>query len=238
MQCAEYQSLLSDYLDGDLSETERRAADAHMRDCARCATVRNDLARIIHASASLPVQTPSPRVWEGIRREIAGGSSVVSGPKAWWDRAGARRFEFSVSARQLAAAAAGVIVLAGTFWMLRSPSTIAPVAQVSPASPTPPEQPSTLLSYTEGQREISELRITIDGMSREVAKREPSWSPELRETYRSTLAGLDAKIAAFQLAYDDAKTDASRQPLLGALRDKLNALEEFARVSPARTIAK
>src|SRR4051812_39246743 len=126
MLCAESQNLLSDYLDGELSDARRIAVDAHLRDCARCATLRNDLARIIHASASLPLHTPSPKVWIGIQREIAGRSGVLAGPKSWWDRAGAQRFDFSVSARQLVGAAAAVVVLTGAFLAYRvaSPSAL------------------------------------------------------------------------------------------------------------------
>ncbi len=76
MHCAECQSSLSDFLDGDLGDRARRAVDEHLRACGDCATLREDLARIIEASASLPLHTPSPLVWERIEREIS-ASRVV-----------------------------------------------------------------------------------------------------------------------------------------------------------------
>ena len=70
MLCAECQNLLSDYLDGDISDRSRKAVGEHLEACAPCENLRDDLARLIEASANLPLHTPSPRVWEAIQREI------------------------------------------------------------------------------------------------------------------------------------------------------------------------
>jgi hypothetical protein len=230
MLCAECQELLSDYLDGDLSDRQRQQADAHMRDCARCASVRNDLARIIHASASLPLHTPSDRVWEGVRREIGGGS-VVAGPRQWWDRLAARRFDFSVSARELVTAAAGLVVLAGTLWAVHvaSPGSL-PQVNWSELGANQKTQVMPL-SMSESREEVADLQTAVDDMTRRLEERQPAWSAELRATYAKTVADFDARIAECRKAYDaDGGTEATRVPLMDALRDKLRALDEFARV--------
>ena len=230
MLCAECQELLSDYLDGDLSDRRRQEVDGHMRDCGRCASLRNDLARIIHASASLPMHTPSERVWEGVRREIGGGS-VVAGPRQWWDRLSARRFDFSISARELVTAAAGLVVLAGTLWAVHvaSPGSLPQVNW----SDLGTNQQTTMvpLSMSESREEVANLRRAVDDMTRRLEERQPAWSPELQATYAKTVADLDTRIAEAQKAYDaDGGTEATRAPLMDALRDKLRALDEFARV--------
>jgi len=230
MLCAECQELLSDYLDGDLSDRQRQEADTHMRDCTRCASLRNDLARIIHASASLPLHTPSERVWNGVQREIGGGS-VVAGPRQWWDRLSARRFDFSISARELVTAAAGLVVLDGTLWAVHvaSPGSL---PQVNWSELGTNQQANIMpLSMSESREEVANLRQAVDDMTRRLEERQPAWSPELRATYAKTVADLDTRIADAQKAYDaDGGTEATRAPLMDALRDKLRALDEFARV--------
>ncbi len=230
MLCAECQNLLSDYLDGDLSERRRAEVDAHVRDCARCAALRNDLARIIHASASLPLHTPSTRVWEGISREIAGESRILSGPRAWWDRLGARRFDFSVSARQLTAAAAAVVVLAGALWAINvaSPGALSQGNWGGFGTNTVVTQ--VPLSFTEKRQEVERLRTAVDDMSRRLDQRQAGWSADLRATYAKSVSDLDVRIGESQKAYDADGTENTRVPLIEALRAKFNALEEFASV--------
>ena len=230
MLCAECQELLSDYLDGDLSDRQRQETDSHMRECTRCAALRNDLARIIHASASLPLHTPSERVWEGVQREIGGGN-VVAGPRQWWDRLSARRFDFSISAREIVTAAAGLVVLAGALWAVHvaSPGSL-PQGNWSEMG-TGQQTTMVPLSRSESREEVADLRKAVDDMTNRLEQRQPAWSPELQATYAKTVAEFDARIAECQKAYDaDGGTEATRVPLMDALRDKLRALDEFARV--------
>lgn len=233
MLCAESQNLLSDYLDGELSDAQRVAVDAHLRDCARCATLRNDLARIIHASASLPLHTPSPKVWAAVEREISGRGGVISGPKAWWDRAGARRFDFSVSARQLAAAAAAAVVLAGAFVAFRvaSSTAIQPTGMAAAATSGVAAPTGTELANSESREEVARMSGAVADMEKMIAKREPTWSAELRDTYLKNVADLDAKIGECQRDYDARGTSTTCALLIAAYRAKLSALEEFAQVA-------
>jgi anti-sigma factor RsiW len=229
MLCAECQELLSDYLDGDLSDKQRVSVDGHIRDCARCASLRNDLARIIHASASLTPHTPSTKVWEGIRREIGGGS-VAAGPRAWWDRLGAQRFDVSVSGRHLVAAAAAVVVLAGAFWAVRFAAPSALQQGSWEAMATTQKTAPVYLSLSESRAEVQRLREDVDEMTKRLEPRRDGWSVELRATYDRSLSDLDTKIAECSKAYEADGTETTRGPLLDAFRAKFNALEEFARV--------
>ena len=52
----EWTDKLSDYLDGELTGDERSAVDAHLRSCAACAAVLNDLKRVVARAGFLGVR--------------------------------------------------------------------------------------------------------------------------------------------------------------------------------------
>ena len=124
----EWTDKLSDYLDGELSEAESRAVDAHLRDCAHCAGVLNDLKRVVaRAQASgQSARPPQADLWAGIAERIdarhapdatAGLPSPVGKVAAFRGRA-SRRIAFTLP--QLAAAAALVAAVSGGIaWQLR-----------------------------------------------------------------------------------------------------------------------
>lgn len=99
---------LSDYLDDELQESERAAVEAHLKDCAACTAVLNDLQRVVaraQAAATL-ARPPQSDLWPG----VAGRIDRVSQP---------RRVSFTIA--QLAAAAAILVaVSAGTSWRLHT----------------------------------------------------------------------------------------------------------------------
>lgn len=233
MVCADCQNLLSDYLDGDISDRHRREVDEHITNCEPCAVLRDDLARIIEASANLPLHAPSMRVWQNVEREISGGSNVVAGPQAWWNRLSARRYDFSISGRQLVAAAAGVVILASVVFTISmaSPGTI-PVGDGSWQQIGTNQQTTVIpLAATERREEVNQLQATVNDMAQRLSDRKSQWSPELRATFDKAMAEIDAQIAERQKAYDANGTETTRVPLLTALRSKLHALEEFATVN-------
>jgi anti-sigma factor RsiW len=129
---------LSDYLDGELSEAERRAVDAHLRDCAHCAGVLNDLKRVVARAQASGESARPPRadLWASIAERIdarhargagAGLRSPVGQVAAFRGRA-SRRIAFTLP--QLAAAAALVAaVSSGIVWRLAVMREAQPVAQ-------------------------------------------------------------------------------------------------------------
>jgi len=130
----EWTDKLSDYLDGELSEAESRAVDAHLRDCAHCAGVLNDLKRVVARAqaAAESARPPQADLWAGIAERIdarhapdatAGLPSPVGKVAAFRGRA-SRHFAFTLP--QLAAAAVLVAAVSGGIvWQLR-PSSGAP----------------------------------------------------------------------------------------------------------------
>ena len=105
----EWTDQLSDYLDGELNAAHRGTVEAHLRDCAQCAAVLNDLKRVVARAAAAEARPPQADLWGGIadRLERTAASDRVT-PFA---RREAKRFAFTLP--QLAAAAALLMAVSG-----------------------------------------------------------------------------------------------------------------------------
>jgi anti-sigma factor RsiW len=148
----EWTDKLSDYLDGELPDDERRAVDAHLRGCPHCAAVLDDLKRVVSRAqhvAGAP-RPPHADLWGGIaaridaeRRGAAGGGREASddGRVARFAPRPSRRVSFTLP--QLAAAAAIVAAVSGGLvWKMR-PATGAAGAPMSARADDGAVQPST-----------------------------------------------------------------------------------------------
>ncbi|MGH7510655.1 MAG: zf-HC2 domain-containing protein [Gemmatimonadales bacterium] len=130
---------LSEYLDGELPDTERMALEAHLETCVECSTVLADLARVVARAGRVEPRAPGRDLWPGIAARI--GARAPARPEmvdlTSWRAAG--RWTFSLP--QLAAAGIALMLLSGgTVWLLRSPATSpapAPVATTFSGSPAP-----------------------------------------------------------------------------------------------------
>lgn len=126
ISCDHAQTLVSERLDGALSDTQRAQLDAHLDACADCRAVAADLEKLHADAAELPLMTPSRDLWAGIEARL--DAKVVSIHAQ-------RTFQLRVSGRQLAAAAAVLMaVTAGGTWFVttrnagRTPLASAPAA--------------------------------------------------------------------------------------------------------------
>jgi hypothetical protein len=112
---------LSEYLDGDLAESERAALEAHLDGCSECSETLAGLRRIVMRARSLDDRQPTTDLWSGIAERIG------VAPRR-------RRIAFSVP--QLLAAGIALAVLSGGGAWLLHPDPIR-VADVQPAVPAP-----------------------------------------------------------------------------------------------------
>jgi hypothetical protein len=99
---------LSDYLDDELPEGERRAVAAHLAECAECANTLAELQRVAAAAASLAPVRPQADLWSGIAARI--GSAAWAGRTGFAGRAPRR---LSLSLTELAAASLLLAALSG-----------------------------------------------------------------------------------------------------------------------------
>ncbi len=134
---------LSDYLDGELTAGEAAAVEAHLRECAACNAVLNDLKRIVAQAQHLEPRPPQADLWAGIERRI----ERVTPP---------RRVSFTLP--QLAAAAALLIaVSAGTAIKFAVPAVPASV----PVEQTAKDEPA----QAEAAESIATIAVTPVGFS-------------------------------------------------------------------------
>lgn len=108
----EWTDKLSDYLDDELTAGETTAVEAHLRECAACTDVLNDLKRVIARARALErdaARPPQTDLWPGIEQRI----ERIAQP---------RRVTFTLP--QLAAAAVLLMALSGTVaWQVAQRTT-------------------------------------------------------------------------------------------------------------------
>ena len=107
---------LSEYVDGELEQSERRALEAHLATCPACAATLGELRRVVARAHALDDRPPAADLWPGV------ASGIGLAPH---DRAAAldlgqarrvRRFTFSVP-QLLAASVALMVVSAAAVWL-------------------------------------------------------------------------------------------------------------------------
>jgi len=134
---------LSDYLDGELSDAERAAVDAHVASCPSCAATLRDLEQVVERARSLPARPPEGDLWPGIadRIERTPPTRVLR-----FARGEARRISFTVP--QLAAASVVLaLVSGGLAWRLHDGRANPPaVAVTAPPGVAPAEPPAERLA--------------------------------------------------------------------------------------------
>ena len=119
---------LSEYLDGDLTEAEHLAMEAHVEGCRECAETLAGLRRIVMRARSLEDRPPAPELWSGIAERIGASARIAAAPPR-------RRIAFSVP-QLLAAGIALAVLSGGSVWLLQpSPLTIAGPPVVVPGDP-------------------------------------------------------------------------------------------------------
>jgi Putative zinc-finger len=104
----EWTDRLSDYLDGELSDQDRRAVAAHAAECAECARTLDELRAVTDQARALAPVAPSADLWRGIADRIASpeGTRPIVG------NFGARR-RFSFTWPELVAASILLVLVSG-----------------------------------------------------------------------------------------------------------------------------
>src|SRR5438309_1712676 len=166
---------LSEYLDGELPESERATLEAHLRACADCRATLEQLRRVVARAQALDDTPPTTDLWPAIARHVG----VVSLDA----RRARRRLSFTVP--QLAAAAVALTLLsAGSAWRLltrpagawpcQSPPTPAGLALAQQTDTTVPVRAGARLEVNNFGGEIavktwskSAVRVTASHSSRD-----------------------------------------------------------------------
>jgi anti-sigma factor RsiW len=120
---------LSEYLDGELSVTDREALESHLASCGQCRATLEDLRGVFARARSLDDRPPARDLWSGIAKRIgaateAGTIQPITSTSTRRRAFFSRRWTFSMP--QLAAAAVALIVLSGAVvggWMRHAEGT-------------------------------------------------------------------------------------------------------------------
>jgi anti-sigma factor RsiW len=181
MDCAEFDGRLADYLEGTLDAADRRAIEAHLATCVRCAALVRDLEDIRASAARLPELAPSTDLWSGIAGRIE--APVVPLASRATPNAPARQ-RLMDRLRTAAIAAALVAVTAGVTYTLtisRSGTRALPPVAANPPRATAPDTtapsagPDSALPQSVSARELATAPPAEPGRSDSVpGVREPA----------------------------------------------------------------
>ena len=180
MNCAEFQKVLPNIIEsgGDAEE------EAHLTSCPECSELVQDLRYIAEsAKLMLPMQDPSPRVWNGIRSALERERLVRS-------QTGTLRFQPPAAGLKLRRWAAGSGLLAfaalllfaiGVLWMRNS-------------STHPPSGPVVNSGVSAPAASVAPGAIPLDDDDAQMLDLVQQKSPAMLSTYRENLDAVNAYI--------------------------------------------
>jgi hypothetical protein len=226
MNCHDIEIELGDYVDGTLAADRVQAVDAHVGTCARCRSIVADFTAIRTAARTLEPQMPAAHVLTRIaaameverhERHDAGASRST----AWWRLAGG-----ALAWKPMAAAAAMVLVLAGSTWLAwRDASTHAP-GQPAAAGAQAPGAPDSALAEVQ----LAEQHYTsaIGDLEKVTQAESGSLDPDTAKVVQANLAVIDQAIGQSRAALKSAPANTMvQESLFEALRSKVQLLQDM-----------
>jgi len=137
---------LSEYIDGELDNTERAALEEHLATCGHCYATLADLRQVIARAKHLEDREPAQDLWAGIRAGLTTDAPIPLRR----DRLVRRRFSLTVG-QLLAASIALVLMSGGGMWLAFRPD----------AQPSPIVQRGIESNET-GNRNVARWRVQSD----------------------------------------------------------------------------
>lgn len=225
--CEHVDSVLSAWLEGDLGDEERRAVDAHLRECLRCASLVRDIGNIRRDAANLPELAPSRDLWDGIAARIE--APVIELKPRQAPAPARRNWQMAAAAVVLMAVSSGVTYLVtksderGAMsdpLVATSPEVPDSVAGTPPSVVAPRPRPSsgsgsTVLIMNEPSapeitydQEITRLRVILD--QRRV------------DLDTATIAAVEKSLKAIDQAITDARRALAGNASSAFLNEQLN----------------
>lgn len=232
MNCDKCQNLVSDFLDGALSQEDQNTLNLHLEECLSCADVRNDLQAIVGFCQSQRGEYSAPpnerALWLRIRNVIEASESATAGtlsaaPRRKLSSWVGRTWELSFS--QLAASAAIIVLLV-------SLSTVVGLRRFGTGSTTQSAIASPdSLSVAAGnlRNRINQQQQAISYWNQRVEYNKARWNPEMRETFDRNLKVIDQAVSnSFDALSANPHDEVSEEMLNAALNEKLALLKEFS----------
>jgi hypothetical protein len=235
MTCEHVDNLFPAWIEGDLDPLQRRAVDAHLRECLRCASIVRDIEALRRDAVNLPELAPSRDLWEGIAARIE--TPVVELPPRQAVPAPARRtWQVAAAAVVLMAASSGLTYVLTSGQRSAVSEQVATTESGEPGTPnvvTPRPRPSSggspVLVRAEPMaaeviyaQEITRLRTILD-------ERRTSLDTSTIKTVEKSLLAIDHAIEDARRALaGDASSQFLTEQLNRALEKKLGVLRRVA----------
>ena len=233
MNCEKCQDLISDFLDGSLTDTDKLTLNSHLEECLSCADVQSDLQSIIGFCQTQRGEYAAPpneqALWLRIRNVIESGANSVGvqSPRgqSFLSKWVGRSWELSLA--QLAAAAAVIILVVSlsTIVGLRRYQTGNPGSAQGTDGPTA----ALGLAATGVNDRFAQQQQLISFWNQRVEYNKARWSPQMRETFDRNLQVIDQTVnESFNALSQNPHDEVSVEILNAALNEKLSLLKEFA----------
>jgi len=232
MNCEKCQDLISDLLDGSLSDTDKFTLNSHLEECLSCADVRSDLQSIIGFCQTQRGEYAAPpneqAMWLRIRNVVESDATSTSAPssggQSFLSKWIGRSWELSLA--QLTAAAAVIILVV-------SLSTIVGLRRYqlgNPGSAQGSNGAAALgLAATGVKDRFAQQQQLIQFWNQRVEYNKGRWSPQMRETFDRNLQVIDQTVnESFNALTQNPHDEVSVEILNAALNEKLSLLKEFA----------
>lgn len=235
---------LSEYVDAELSATDRAACEEHLAECATCRRVVAELQLVAALAARDPDVMPVADLWPAVLARIAPASAPGIGPASFAEAAArrrARRISFTLPQLALAASLLIAVSVSVSYLALGRESsrpsaaaTSESVAAMTPiqavAEPTiPPSADVTLANFADAQfdRAVSDLE-------RILAEQRDQLDPATVMVIERNLAAIDEAIRQARAALEaDPANPFLNSHLAESRRRKLDLLRHATTLNSA-----
>lgn len=208
--------LLSQFLDGDLDAEQHQAIATHLKACAECSELLDDLRRVLARAQSLDDAPPRLDLWPGVAAAIGAAPPIR------------RRIQFSVP--MLMAASVALMVVSGGSVALFMSGRAQPVA-VQTVSPTIAPAAGAALASSRSDRGYD---AAIRSLESQLAANESNLDTATSRVVRQKLEVIDRAIAEAQHALDGDPSNSYLNGHLTATRlRKLDLLRRAAALGRA-----
>jgi anti-sigma factor RsiW len=218
---------LSEYLDGELLESERAALESHLRGCGDCSGLLTELREVLAQARTLEARGPAQDLWPAISARIgtgaASGDILDLGSRR-------RRRQWSFSLPQLAAAGLALMTVSGgSVWLLESARLRQNTQQPTVASQRPVVTPIS----SGGRSATQSYAAAVADLERVLAEGQGQLDTTTVRVIQMNLAAIDRAIAQAQQALNaDPANMYLNTHLAETMRRKLELLRQAAALVP------
>ena len=246
MKCETCQELLSEFIDGQLSEKTVARVKAHLTLCLRCKEIYEDFSGILGAcDLELPEDVVLPNeqaLWcrinniieAEIKPEITGVQQSKEEPQGWFSKIRQRSWSLNLTQGISAVLAVAVLSSLLTIVGLRNNSPSNEITVNASLQPTLFERILSRVGLAETPQQKRESRIqeqqaAVDYWNKRVEARRAQWNKNLREAFERNLNEIDQVVTGYNHALEQNPQDElSNEMLDSALSEKVELLRAFS----------